>query len=310
MKKDIYGTTIKKFLFCLISTAVLIVIYKVLSLSIKKDILYDAFSGLNKTSIEILYDCSVIQDGRNYVFEGKVASFGKEILDVQLAVLNEQDKEIYLAEMNELDGIDIDFSKEIELAGYAFQASVPSKKIENDVVYEVGIKILCESSENDKNTEKHVIKQLYFYNGSVYSYNPHTVTVPTFLDETMLQVISDGELSIYDSNMQMWVYTYDDELFWIFKKNMNNIKNLYIPVHLYTYFGLELADATQERDYINNDFYFRDNQYNLSEQEMYAVAKMSIPENQVITHIRTGVYNVEMGTWVTQFVLQNNSIMR
>src|SRR5699024_1926368 len=85
---------------------------------------------------------------------------------------------------------------------------------------------------------KTVLTNRYILNGEIYSYNPFEFDKPDMNIESdiLREVFTNGRLCFYQKDMGMYVYQYNDRLYWVANDNFSFNKNglTHIPYYVYT----------------------------------------------------------------------------
>ena len=127
----------------------------------------------------------------------------------------------------------------------------------------------------------------------------------------MLQdVFTKGKLCFYLDDIGIYVYQYDDKLYWIadekFKFNEDGLT--FIQYQIYTSQKDKLPEHRIQHGFDNLGFYFEEYEYKDENTYPYRVAIQDLPYEYPITSILTGVYNSSEKSWVwsKQFQIEHN----
>lgn len=222
--------------------------------------------------------------------------------------------EIWL-DMEQIDRTDVNayFAGEHEYKNTGFIASTDSKKIDDREVYEIIINIdYVEINENgSKDRRRTVTTNRYISDGCLYTYNPIEFDMPDMDVESELlrEIFIKGNLCFYEKNAGMYVYQYNDRLYWIandrFIFEYDDLS--YIEFQLHTTQIEKLPERRIQHGYDNIGFNFEEFEYTDENTAPYRVAIRNIPTEYPITYIRTGVYdsNNKEWTWSKYFQLDH-----
>lgn len=217
-------------------------------------------------------------------------------------------KEIWLdTQQVERSDVNSYFEDKFEYSKSGFIASTDSKALDASESYEIIINI-----DYNSNVRRTVSTNRYILNGELYSYNPNEFDKPDLDIETELlkDVFEGGQLCLYQREEGMYVYQYEEKLYWIVTENFNFVKNgpTYITYHLYTTQRDKLPEHRAQYSFDNLDFDFEDFEYVDDTTGPYRVAIRDIPDEYPIAYIRTGVYDsgIQKSHWLKYFQLGYN----
>lgn len=197
------------------------------------------------------------------------------------------------------------FKSEYNYTNSGFVATAKSKAINTDEVYEIILNI--DYNEAGKKVRKTVTSNRYILGDELYSYNPHEFDNPSMnvKSELLKEVFANGQLCMYLKEEGIYVYQYDDKLFWIATENFKESKSINIIYHLYTSQIDKLPEHRIQYKFDNLDFYFDDFEYLDEDTEPYRIAIRDIPKEYAITYIQTGMYDAEINKnlWTRSFLL-------
>lgn len=193
-----------------------------------------------------------------------------------------------------------------------FMAYVKEKKLKSDECYEILVKLDFKNDNSNFYTSKTVSTNRYIVNGKLYSYNPFEFIQPIrdVESELLQDVFTKGKLCFYLDDIGIYVYQYDDKLYWIadekFKFNEDGLT--FIQYQIYTSQKDKLPEHRIQHGFDNLGFYFEEYEYKDENTYPYRVAIQDLPYEYPITSILTGVYNSSEKSWVwsKQFQIEHN----
>lgn len=187
--------------------------------------------------------------------------------------------------------------------GRGILASITENKLQQDVSYEICLNVDYETGQGE--TTKKVSTLQYLYNGNLYNYNPEDTITPAFKDKHMSEVIEKGYLCSYNRENGIWIYFYENDLYWILDSNLewNQDENLYMFLHFYELDAL-LSGGFAQNEFDNKDFIFKNKELEFGQKEDYRVAKVKIEEGFQTAYLSTGYYDSTIGSrWSISFFL-------
>ena len=181
-----------------------------------------------------------------------------------------------------------------------FRASLEDTELKDDECYEIIINIDY-SVDGLYKVRKTVSSNRFILNGKLYVYNPSQFDKPDLelQSELLRKVFSDGQLCFYQKEDGMYVYQYEEKLYWIANGDFEFDKNgqTIIPYYLYTSQIDKLPVERVQYKFDNLDFHFEQYEYKDEVTAPYRVAIRDIPDDYAITNITTGHYDFETKTW-------------
>lgn len=227
-------------------------------------------------------------DDRIVIF-GTILDTESEVDKLQILLQAKDGSDEYMHKVSLKEGI----QGNKNIMEYEFSLNIKLNKLRNDVCYEI---FAIVSSKDD------VIKipvRKYLYGQEIYAYDPLEFSTPKIEDAFINKVVTDGRVCTYDLENGMYVYEYEDCLYWIFSSTCKYIdSNLYVPYHIATYDVEHLPEERKQYGYDNRDFVFGEQEMVIDDAN-YRVAVRKIPTGYVQTYVTTGIYLYDMGQWVS-----------
>lgn len=197
------------------------------------------------------------------------------------------------------------FKCEYDYENSGFIASSNAKKLKKDQIYEIIINIDYIDQLNNNYSNKNrmtVSSNKYILNNELYAYNPNEFDIPDMnvKSEMLKEVFSKGKLCYYFKDAGMYVYQYNDKLYWITNENFEFQEKgeTFIPYHVFTTQVNRLPEERIQYKYDYFDFFFEKYENSDDFNSPYRVAIRDIPKDYAITYIRTGVYNLSDKNWI------------
>lgn len=151
--------------------------------------------------------------------------------------------------------------------------------------YEVLLKI--------KGRKKAYHTGIYLVNGEMVYANPQEFVQPKVAGTELEDIINNAMLRAYQSDYGVYIYQYEEELYWIMKEDypFDENGNTVIECHLNTTQIDRLPSHRLENgwNYDNIGFKFIKNEVIYEGVSNYRVAKIKIPTSYAITKISTGL---------------------
>ena len=317
--KRLYKDKKLQIMFFAISMVVIFCIYFPTSNWIEKNLVEKKIVNRNvEMDSNILAQISdVYLENNKWSLFGWVLHLDSKLVNTKI-VLREVDGTIHkVLKTKEIKAQEIEeYAKYLELTEYSnkgFTFDISKNSLEQNVCYEILIYVTYEEDvvKTEKGIEKVIVEEKskkittakYFYNGEIYNYNPLEFRIPEFTDKQMVEVIKNGQLCQYDAQNGVWIYFYDNYLYWVLDTAIESNKedNLYMFFHFNTSKKERLPEHRREYGWDNRDFSFKDKELNLIEESVYKVARVDLEMEYPITYITTGHYMNGNNVWSLRF---------
>ena len=189
-----------------------------------------------------------------------------------------------------------------------FYASVREKKLKSNGCYEIFVKLSYNkiikkpSGDIEEEVSKTVSTNKFILNNKLYSYNPYEFEQPDMSVESDLlsEVFTNGRLCFYQKDAGMYVYQYNNKLYWIANENFRFKEDglTYVQYQLGTSRIDKLPEHRKQYGVDNIGFFFEEVEYSIENNIPYRVAITDIPNNYPITYILTGIYDTANNEWI------------
>ena len=111
-------------------------------------------------------------------------------------------------------------------------------------------------------------------------------------------MLQSGDLAYGNNENGLWIYFYQNEVYWIisdeFKNSMS--EECYVPCYIATYKQELLPSYNLVYGYDNIGFYIKDNLTEINGEPYYFVRR-ALPQSYPIAHISTGIFNQKEQKW-------------
>lgn len=236
---------------------------------------------------------------KGYAFLEKVNSEDTEINLILRNVNNGKEIWLNVTQFSRED-VNLYFKSDYNYTNSGFNASVKKSKTNIDECYEIIIKL--DYKENSSNNCKTILTNTYLMDEKLYTYNPYEIRIEEMKVESELlnDVFINGKLLFFQNEIGIYVYQYNNKLYWVANKNFNLEDDglTHMIFHLYT---------SQVDGFEIFDFYFEECEYFDENTSPYRVAVRDIPDINSITYMKTGVLDTVNNKWLwyNQFQLNN-----
>lgn len=254
---------------------------------------------INKVEDVNIHNDNIILSGYAFILDQDTSNNN---ISVILRNVNTM-KEVWLSiEQNDRPDVNSYFESEFDYEKSGFTASASIEKVKQDEVYEVILSIDSADTAEQSKTRTTVSAKQYLFNHKLYNYNPNDFDQPDLNveSEMLREVFLNGQLCYYQKDIDMYIYQYQNKLFWIANSNFNFNKNglTYIPVQIFTTRADKLPEERILQEYDKLNFYFEQEEYTDQATKPYRVVIQDIPQEYPITYIKTGVYDSNDKAWI------------
>lgn len=205
--------------------------------------------------------------------------------------------EHYFPKMKYMDRKDVNdyFICEYEYLKSGFEATIKESVLKLDRCYEV----LLRPTEDSRAFQTGV----YVLNGKLVYANPEEFEELEVIDTDLEKVVNSGVLRAYKPEAGIYIYQYQNELYWIADSNYEFIDNdSSMEYHLYTtqIHNLPEYRLANQWNWDNIGFRFSENELTEWNTGKYRVAKKIIPSEYSVTKISVGSY-IDEWIWEQSF---------
>lgn len=303
----------KQVLFFMVSMGVLAGIFLPVNSYLRVVREKDIVENLNvSTDFDIWFgldEVKVREEGLN--FSGWHLRKNSKISRVRLILnaIDGSDAKIYFAENVRRKEAEEYFEADWEVGSSGFSVEVPAEEIELDKTYEVQLVLYYDKEfvmEDEVEIEEAYNKintGWYLYNGELYRYDPVVFYEPRVKDEELQKVIEEGILRAYDLEYQLWIYQYENKIYYIAKPELSSLEEAQIgfPVMLWTNKPELLPEHRIQHGFDHLGFYYEDESYQRDGILPYYVRVVSLSDKYPTTYLITGLYNSVEEKWLREF---------
>lgn len=207
--------------------------------------------------------------------------------------------------------VEMFFESEHDYSNSGFVASVDYDKLVTDIPYEIIVNIDYKDTVVKKSIRKTVSTRQYILNGELFNYNPVDIKNPEMNVKSNLlkNVFANGKLCLYQEDEGLYIYQYEDKLYWIATDDFifDKSESTYIIYHVYVANVDKLPKNRIEYKFDNLDFRFEEYEFKDENTDPYRIAIRDIPKDYAITYINTGVYDYsnKKSLWTQSFQIEN-----
>lgn len=175
-------------------------------------------------------------------------------------------------------------------SGYVAKANIETLELDKRA-YEILIWLQAENVAMRTGT--------YVYKDSLYYVNPLQYREPEVQDELLIKVMDEGDMRVYMPELGVYVYQYNEELYWLFEDSYGITEETIVQYQLITTQNNRLPkeQIEEQRDY--RSFKFGHNEIQVIDENI-RVAKAQLPSEYSIVQIWTGEYQ-EDWIWRADF---------
>jgi len=269
-------------------------------------------SRIRKSSVSFSYNMlgeveSIEYKNGNVVMSGWAMQLNAEIARVYLILqpVDGGDAEVIPAEYMTQDIMSKYYMVDEKSDEVRFTAKTSEKKIHKDMCYELQLWVECEESVADKKVmlNRKITTGEFFCGGVIRRYNSEVFSEPEITDEELVKVMKQGSLRAYDLENQIWIYQYENKLYYIIKQLEKSLTeaDICIPVMPSTSKNELLPEHRQQYGFDHWGAFTEDESYAREGILPYQVATVEIKEDYPVTYISTGLYDSATQEWIKQF---------
>lgn len=284
--------------FFLCSMALIFLVDFVIQREIKQkvfDLVADDLSWMFQVDSAVCNEKELVLEGWAFELDGNSAE-GK--YDIVLCNIDTEKRYYPEMEYTIRDDVNGYFLCEYDYAQSGFVATIPLRKLDLDIgIYEILVRPV--------DTRQAFKTGIYYANGELMFANPDTFT-PLNADGTELeQILKNGILRVYRPDFGMYVYQFDNKLYWIADENFafEDDGSTYIQYQLWTTQTENLPQHRLDNEHYwdNIGFLFEEHEMKFDNANKYRVAVREIPQEYSITEIRTGYVTDNVWVWKQDF---------
>lgn len=225
--------------------------------------------------------------------EGKNAQFG----DFQIIVYDEENDINYYPKVENQKRQDVNeyFSCEFNYENVGFVATLDLESLQDtETVFQILMK-------DQKSRMAYVM--CYYYDGVLYRMHPENIPFLDTKGSDLEQVVNNGVLLMCRTDVGMYVYQYQGELYYIAENwhKFNETTDIELRMATTQFEKLPLERVNDEKMWWSNAaFRFSANRLMGKDTGKYLVAKRTLPTHYSVTRIRTGSFEKKW-IWIEEF---------
>lgn len=236
----------------------------------------------------------------NLVLTGWAFALGKDAKEGNFEIIlsDISEEKNYYPKMEYLVREDVNkyFLCEYEYLESGFLAYIPKKVLDlESKIYRIAFRPSDERKAYESN--------MYYVNGKIMHVNPEEYTPLDVQGTDIEHIVETGVLRVYRSDVGMYVYQYENELYWIAENWYEFEKgNSMIEFQMNTTQLEKLPQNRIEKGWFwdNLSFSFISNELIDCDTGKYRVSKCALPSEYSLTRVWTGNYISEW-TWIEYF---------
>lgn len=304
--EKLFTSTMKHIGIFTINMLVIIFLYLFASAGIEKMKEKESFAACSSmytdnTDYELTYRIESMESANGKLeLSGWAFDLNSRNRDIRVALRDVEGSKIILCKTELCARKDIEqYYGNISLCGeVGFLSRIAERKLQKEKCYEVLLALEYEDS-----TEQRFFTGSYLYNGELYKYNPLKFVAPEVENEEFTEAIYRGEVCAYNLEKKMWIYKYNEKLYYIIDYSLigNYEQRPKFPVYLYTSQKEKLPETVRTEGVGRADYVLQSHECaNENEKEFYLLT-VPIEVEYPVTCIRTGLYQGDVWDWMVTF---------
>ena len=197
------------------------------------------------------------------------------------------------------------FAPDWEFGKVGFSANVKESALQKDICYEILLTISYEETVEFEGKEygmerrRKITTGQYLYEGNLYRYNPKEFERPDITEPGLVQVMDEGILRAYNQKERLWVYQYDNQLYFLINSESGSLREsvIKIPVLRYTSRVDLLPEEHKKNGYERLGSYYEDEYYRKVGVLPWQVVVVDLPTEYPVMSVNTGLYDNELKEW-------------
>lgn len=218
----------------------------------------------------------------------------REAFEIVLQDIETEEKLFLKMEYNNREDVNEYFACDYDYAESGFSALIDTEKV-NGRNYEVLLRVVDERDAYRTGT--------YLSDGELMYVNPLEYQTLEIKGTDLEEIINQGIVRVYRPDYGMYVYQYDNELYWIAEPEYGFVEgNTYVQYQLDTTQIERLPKTRLENEWYCDDIGFAFSKYEINDMDTgkYRVAKREIPKEYSVRKIWTGNY-ITGWIWIEEF---------